>query len=125
MYSRTVLVVDDEPLIRMLLVEALEDEGFHVLEASNVLEAVVVFGTHDIDALVTDVDMPGPLNGFDLVDLVAKRGRRIAIVVTSGRHLGGDRVLPSSSKFLPKPYLVSEVLEALAEVVPIETSLAS
>jgi CheY-like chemotaxis protein len=125
MYSRTVLVVDDEPLIRMLLAEALEDEGYRVLEASNVLEAVAILGNQKIDALVTDVDMPGALNGFDLVDLVAKWGRRTAIVITSGRHTAGERPLPTRSRFFPKPYRLSDIIAALSEVLPTERSLVS
>lgn len=124
MYSRTVLVVDDEPLIRMLLAEALEDEGCRVLEASNVLEAVAILGNQKIDALVTDVDMPGALNGFDLVDLVAKYGRRTAIVITSGRHTTGERPLPARSRFLPKPYRLPDIIAALSDVLPTERSLA-
>lgn len=122
MYSRTVLVVDDEPFMRMLLAEALEDEGYRVLEASNVLEAVAILANQKIDALVTDVDMPGALNGFDLVDLVAKW---TAIVITSGRHTAGERPLPSRSRFLPKPYRLSDIIAALSEVLPTERSLAS
>lgn len=59
MYQRTVLIVEDEILIRMLLADTLLDEGHDVIEAGNVLEAVAILGQRKIDAVVTDVDMPG------------------------------------------------------------------
>lgn len=112
MYQRTVLVVDDEPLIRMTLADFLTDEGFGVLEASNVLEAVAVLGRHRIDALITDVDMPGALNGFDLVKLVHSYRAGVAVIVTSGGHtaaeIDGYRV-----SFLAKPYRRDAIREEL------------
>ncbi len=112
MYQRTVLVVDDEPLIRMTLADSLADEGYAVLEASNVLEAVAVLGRHRIDALITDVDMPGTLNGFDLMRLVVSYGGTVAVIVTSGGHtaaeIEGERVC-----FLAKPYRMETILVEL------------
>jgi DNA-binding NtrC family response regulator len=112
MYQRTVLVVDDEPLIRMTLADCLADEGYTVLEASNVLEAVAVLGRHRIDALITDVDMPGALNGFDLANLVVSYGAGVAVIVTSGGHsaaeIEGERVC-----FLAKPYRMETILVEL------------
>lgn len=117
MYQRTVLVVDDEPLIRMTLADFLADEGFAVLEASNVLEAVAVLGRHRIDALITDVDMPGALNGFDLVKLVQSYTAGVAVIVTSGGHtaaeIDGHRV-----SFLAKPYRMDAILEELEKRMP-------
>ena len=118
MYQRTVLVVDDEPLIRMTLADCLADEGYAVLEASNVLEAVAVLGRHRIDALITDVDMPGALNGFDLMRLVVSYGGGVAVIVTSGGHaaaeIEGERVC-----FLTKPYRMETIL------VELETRMSS
>lgn len=112
MYQRTVLIVDDEPLIRMTLADCLADEGYAVLEASNVLEAVAVLGRHEIHALITDVDMPGALNGFDLVRLVASYGAGIAVIVTSGGHCSLD-VEAEEVCFLSKPYQMKAILREL------------
>ncbi len=117
MFQRTILIVDDEPLIRMTLADFLADEGFAVLEASNVLEAVAVLGLHRIDALITDVDMPGALNGFDLVKLVQSYTAGVAVIVTSGGHttaeIDGHRVT-----FLAKPYRMDAILEELENRMP-------
>ena len=75
LYPRNVLIVDDEPLIRLILADALGEVGFTVTEASNVLEAVAILGQTQIDAIVADVDMPGGLNGFDLLRPAALQGR--------------------------------------------------
>ena len=62
-----VLVVEDEPLVRMFAVDLLEDEGFTVLEAENADAALAVLRARlDVRVLFTDVDMPGTLNGFAL-----------------------------------------------------------
>ena len=111
MYQRIVLVVDDEPLIGWLA-DCLAAEGYDVLEASNVLEAVAVLGRHRIDALITDVDMPGALNGFDLVKLVAIYGERVAVIVTSGGHTAGE-IEGERACFLPKPYRMEAILMEL------------
>jgi two-component system, response regulator PdtaR len=113
MSCNTVLIVDDEPLIRMSLAAAFEDEGFVVVEARNVLEAVAVLARRPVAALVTDVDMPGGLNGLDLVDLVAATSRFTTIVVVSGRDLPVDYDLPASAVFHSKPY---NHLQIIAEV---------
>lgn len=112
MCQRTVLVVDDEPLIRMALADCLADEGYAVMEASNVLEAVAVLGRHQISALITDVDMPGALNGFDLVNLVVSYGAGIAVVITSGDHSAAE-VEAKGVCFLPKPYQMKAILDEL------------
>lgn len=118
MPEQTVLVVDDEPLIRMMLADALIDEGYHVFEAANVLEAVAVFGTRHIDFLVTDVDMPGSLNGFDLVRFVRNHDRRVGVVVVSGGRFPDDGVLQIGEVFIAKPYRLDSVIENLVAKVP-------
>jgi DNA-binding NtrC family response regulator len=121
MSQHTVLVVDDEPLIRMVLADALEDEGFLVIEASNVLEAVSVLGSRQVDCLVTDIDMPGGLNGVDLVKFVRGIGSTMVVIVTSGR-LPNDGELPPNERFLQKPYsletVVSDVNTAISRRMP-------
>lgn len=110
MPKQTVLIVDDEPLIRMMLADALIDQGYDVFEAANVLEAVAVFGMRHIDFLVTDVDMPGSLNGFDLVRFVRNHDSRVGVVVVSGGPVPGDGVLQTGEAFIAKPYRLDSVV---------------
>lgn len=105
-----VLVVDDDALIRFDLAEALAEAGYRVLEAGSVLEAIAVLGQGPIDALVTDIDMPGALNGLDLARLVAAMGQGAALLVVSGGRRPGAAELPAGARFLPKPYAHADIL---------------
>lgn len=114
----TVLVVEDDPLIRLALTDSLEDEGYIVLEAANVMEAIAVLGRQGkIDALVTDIDMPGWLNGLDLARLVRGYDSEVTIIVTSGGHIVADEDLPIGGLFLIKPYRMQEVVAVLKNAI--------
>ncbi len=77
-----VLVVDDEPLIRFATVEALEEAGFDVLEAGNADEALVLLQTNVVDAVFTDVNMPGTTDGLGLMAQVRARSPQTRVIVT-------------------------------------------
>ena len=66
-HSPVVLLVEDEPLVRMAAADDLQDAGFHVLEAANadVALAVLESCSDDVQVLFTDIDMPGSMNGLD------------------------------------------------------------
>jgi len=100
-----VLVVEDEPLVRMGIVDYLEDQGFTVLEAAGADEAVdMLVRNPSVQLLFTDIDMPGGMDGLKLAAAVRKRWPPIKIVVTSGHRKVGVNDLPVEAKFLPKPY---------------------
>jgi len=117
LYSRTVLVVEDEPLIRMMLADALEDAGYRVLEAGSVLEAVGVISRSNIDALITDIDMPGGLSGLDLVRMMGSKSRTIPVIIASGGQSLGKAELPGKSLFFAKPYDVKKMIETLGTMI--------
>lgn len=109
-----VMIVEDEALIRFALADALIDHGNVVVECANVLEAVAALGRHgDIEAVVTDVDMPGGLSGIDLARLLTRTRPSVPVWITSGR-----RVDPSAIKntvaFLSKPYDMSALVRDIA-----------
>lgn len=109
----SVLVVEDEPLIRLILASALEDEGYIVHEAGTVLQAVAALSKFPIDAVVTDVDMPGGLSGLDLGNMVAGLPMERALIVTSGRLIETDEGLPQEAVFIPKPYELRSIVDLL------------
>jgi two-component system, response regulator PdtaR len=85
-----VLVVEDEPLVRAMAVDVLEEAGFDVLEAPTADYALLVLERRqDIRVLVTDVDMPGSLNGFQLARIVQDHFHRVRVIVVSGRSRPG------------------------------------
>jgi CheY-like chemotaxis protein len=101
----TVLVVEDEALVRMVAVAMLTDDGFAVIEAFNADEALEILATQadDIHLLFTDVQMPGSMNGWGLIERVRRQWPWIGFLVTSGnKHPEGK--LPAGCRFVAKPY---------------------
>ncbi|WP_290686227.1 MULTISPECIES: PAS domain-containing sensor histidine kinase [unclassified Haematobacter] len=81
----TILVVDDEPLIRMMTTERLEDEGYIVLEAANGAKAMQILGSdRPIDLLVTDVGLPGGMNGRQVADAARRVRPDLRILFITG-----------------------------------------
>lgn len=117
-----VLIVDDEPLIRMDLGEMARDAGYAVLEASDADEAVRLLETHAaIRILVTDIEMPGSMNGLRLAAAVRERWPPVVIIVTSGRIQPATAELPADTVFLGKPYdatAMSAALDTAARSLP-------
>lgn len=114
----TVLVVEDEALIRLDIVYALEDAGFAVLEAANVAEAVAVLTDHsEIRAVFTDVDMPGSMDGLKLAAVVYAQWPQTKIIVTSGHRNVTPSDIPAASRFVKKPYSPSVIVESLSEML--------
>lgn len=114
------LVADDDALIRMTAAEILEDAGFRTLEAGNAEHALVLLRENhaSIVVLFTDVDMPGPLDGFELSREVAQHWPHIAILVASGRHKPGPDDMPEGAHFVGKPFSVEVVHNRLKEMLP-------
>jgi CheY-like chemotaxis protein len=100
-----VLVVDDEPLIRALTVSALEDDGFDAIEAqSGDLALLLLDSRDDIAAVVTDVEMPGTLNGFALAEIARQTRPKLPIIIVSGRLQPAPGTLGRDVQFLSKPF---------------------
>jgi CheY-like chemotaxis protein len=115
-----VLLVEDEALVRMMAADVLREEGgFKVVEVVNADEALTVLeATADVRAFVTDVEMPGSLDGFTLARVVKQAWPHIGIVVTSGRMAPGPKELPSGALFIPKPYRPADLVAAVRTVLP-------
>jgi len=116
----TVLLAEDEALVRMMAADVLREEGgFKVVEVVNGDEALTVLeATADVRALVTDVEMPGSLDGFTLSRVVRQAWPHIGIVVTSGRMPPRPNDLPSGALFIPKPYRPADLVAAVRTVLP-------
>ncbi len=113
----TVLVVEDEFLIRMDITTLLEDEGFAVHEAADADEAIAILhANHDIKVMFTDIDMPGTMDGLKLAAAVRDRWPPVQIIVTSGHWQLSDDKLPVQGRFFSKPYDHSRVLSAIREM---------
>lgn len=102
--QHTVLVVDDEPILRFELVDMLEEHGFKVLDAGNAEEAIEIMEGHpEIGAVVTDVQMPGSMDGIKLVHYIRNRWPPAALFVVSAQKLSNEDLLPDRASFYGKP----------------------
>ena len=101
---KTIVVAEDEPLIRLLIAGAMTDAGFEVIEAGDAREALGHLQSHPstIHLLITDIRTPGRMTGLALARYVAKVWPHIALLVTSGAPPAEQ--LPAGSVFLRKPY---------------------
>ena len=110
----TVLVVEDEALIRLLAADSLQESGFNVLEAGDAAEALRILAEHeDVDVLFTDVNMPGPMDGVALAGLLHESRPDLGLIITSGRGTPDLAGLPSNSLYLAKPYLPQQLAAAV------------
>lgn len=109
-----ILLVEDEPLLRRMLCEALEDSGYDVAWAQTADEAwVEVCNGLPFDVLVTDVRMPGTLDGFDLARNVRDVRKGVNIIVMSGYTTPG-RLASGVGVFLKKPFTPNVLAETIA-----------
>ena len=107
-FRKTVLVVEDEILIRLLIAEHLMDCGYRVIEAGSGDEAVEVLRrtVPTVNVVVSDVVMPGSIDGFALAQWVRKQRPDIKVILTSGIARTVDAADAScfEAPVIPKPY---------------------
>lgn len=108
--KQTILIVEDEFLIRMMLADTLADEGFEVLEAADAAEATAALNAHPSVALMmTDLHLPGRMDGRELSRVARAINADLPIIFMTGRP---DAIEPSGHRLeaiVSKPYLPSEI----------------
>ena len=112
-----VLIVEDEPLVRLTGADLLADAGFEVLEAGNADEALrILEATPVVRVVFTDVEMPGSLDGLGLARHICQRWPSIKIILTSGHRIRAETI-PREGMFLPKPYDGQVLVRHIEEIV--------
>jgi len=120
--AATVLVVEDELLVQLELSTWLTELGLSVFTADNADEAITVLELHpEIELLLTDIRMPGSMDGIRLAHYVAGRWPPVKIIVLSGKLTTALSELPPESIFVPKPYQPDALLRALSRQHPTTT----
>lgn len=110
-----VLVIDDDPVIRLFASDFIADSGFEALEAADANEAVQILESRgDIHAIFTDIDMPGSTGGLKLAHAVRDRWPPIHIIITSA--LAANREMPVGSHFSMKTYDPDHILAMLRDI---------
>jgi two-component system, response regulator PdtaR len=111
--SPVVLVVEDDGLIRSFATNAFEDAGFVVFEATSANRALVILAVsaRHIDAMFTDIQMPGGMNGVLLALHTRRQWPWIRLALTSGQAHPSASALPENTPFFSKPYDIDHVVE--------------
>ena len=113
-----VLVVEDEPLMRMHAVHLVEKAGYEAVEAANADEAIEILEARkDIKIVFTDIHMPGSMDGLKLARAIRDRWPPIELILTSGHFRVDERDLPERGTFFSKPYNDDEVITAMRKYV--------
>jgi two-component system, response regulator PdtaR len=107
----TILVVEDDALLRMYAAGLLEENGFGVVEAENADAALKLLETRDdVRLLFTDIQMPGSCDGMDLARQVHARWPSVLLIITSGHIKPAQAEIPDDGRFVGKPYRANELL---------------
>jgi PAS domain S-box-containing protein len=119
--GETVLVVDDEATVRMLLAEALSDLGYVVITAADAAEALPVLRSgRRIDLLVTDIGLPGAFNGRQLADLAGQMRSALKVLFITGYTetsvIGHNRLTPDM-RLMTKPFTLDVLAEQVTEML--------
>ena len=114
-----ILLVEDEDLIRLLLSEALTDDGFLVVSAATGEEALeYIQSAQRFDVLFTDIQLPGSIDGLDIARKARMRYPHLPIVFTTGQpdRMSGWTIGPHDI-FVPKPYRPGEICRAVRKML--------
>ena len=109
-----ILTVEDEFLTSEYLGCILEDAGYEVVATYDADEAIAILeARNDVRIVITDIQLPGSMDGLNLAAAVRGRWPAIKFIVTTGKLRPGDDQMPEQSQFVPKPYLPNGILAAL------------
>jgi DNA-binding NtrC family response regulator len=116
-HVRSILVVDDEEPIRMILTGFFEDSGYQVVEACDVAEAKGILADRPVDLVFSDINMPGRETGFVLEKWVRQHYPKTKVLLTSG----GPQIPADTRDLLeplvPKPYDYRDVLRRIQRIL--------
>ena len=120
-HGETVLVIDDEPTVRMLMREALEEGGYSVLEAADGPSGLRTLRTEvRIDLLVTDVGLPGGMNGRQVADAARISRSELKVLFVTGyaeNAVVGNGHLDAGMHVIAKPFNMSEFANKVREMI--------
>lgn len=115
-----ILVVEDEPLVRQLICEILTDMGAVVTECDRADSGLEYLENHgsEVTMVVSDILMPGLINGHQLANIVALRWPNLPVLLTSGFSGVQTHQLPTNTRFLAKPWSYQQIEDAVKAQLP-------
>jgi CheY-like chemotaxis protein len=111
----SVLLVEDDPLIREFVVEALREAGYHVIHASTGEEALALCKRHVADVLVTDIRLPGKVDGWQVAEWCREHHPELPVIYATGFSPATPHPVPGS-RTLKKPYHPDEIVRMVKEL---------
>jgi CheY-like chemotaxis protein len=119
--GETVLIVDDEPTVRMLVTEVLEDLGYSAIEAAESVSALKVLRSDvRIDLLITDVGLPGGMNGRQMVDVAreARPGLKVLFITGYAENAAiAKGFLQPGMEMITKPFDLDNLSQRIRQMV--------
>jgi PAS domain S-box-containing protein len=119
--GETILIVDDEPMVRMLVTEVLTESGYQVLEAGDAPSAIKVIESNpDIALLITDVGLPGGMNGRQLADMVRIQRNELKILFITGyaeNAAVSNGHLDHGMEILTKPFAMASLIGKVRKII--------
>ena len=110
-----VLVVEDDSLIREIVVEALQDAGFDVIQARDGEEALTWCRQRVADVLITDIRLPGRIDGWEIAERCREHDPSLPVIYATGFSPVEARPVPGSLT-LSKPYHPERVVQAVKDM---------
>ncbi|WLG97746.1 response regulator [Pseudomonas sp. Z1-14] len=117
--TRLILVVEDDPTILEFLCEILEEEGF-VVEPRESADSALTFleeSADYVDLLLTDITMPGAMDGADLANLTGDRWPQIPLLIMSGFETPESAGIKHQASFIAKPWALGQMLDLVESTV--------
>jgi DNA-binding NtrC family response regulator len=115
--SPRILLVEDDSILRFLIADALSDLQVEVIECGSADTALAELENftdgNSVALMMTDIRMPGHLDGFELAQIVWKRWPEIPVILTSGHWQVADHQLPEHSLFMAKPWTLDQLYQAV------------
>ena len=117
---QTILVVEDEVLIRLVVAEYLRECGYRVHEAVSAQEAILILQAPEVsvDIVFSDVEMPGEMDGFGLARWVRSNKSETEVILTSGAERSADiaGTLCEAGPLMKKPYHTQDVVDRIKQL---------
>lgn len=112
--SSIVLVVEDDPTLRMLIADALSMLPVQVVECASADDALGILESgKSVNLVLTDIRMPGHLDGLELANLIWHRWPSLPVILTSGHCVLTPHQLPHGSAFISKPWTLDMLYESV------------
>jgi DNA-binding NtrC family response regulator len=117
----TVLVVEDDDTLRFLVAEALSMLEMHVIECATADHALQILReSNSVSLVLTDIRMPGALDGLDLARLIWDHWPHLPVILTSGHTQLANERLPPQAAFMGKPWTLDQLYQAVSARLPMQ-----